>query len=227
MSNQTSITCKGLSKSYQDGKRDITIIKKVNLCVKYGQSASISGVSGSGKTTLLNLLGGLDYPNSGEVHLNGKRFDHLSRNKKAILRNRSLGFIYQFHHLLSEFTALENVLMPLMMRPSSKIHNVALAKEVLEIVGLLHRRHHKPSGLSGGERQRVAIARAIVCKPDFVLADEPTGSLDSYNSGNIIKLIQSFRKKFNISFIVVTHDRDFANNMDQVYEIIDGRLIKI
>ena len=226
MSNQIAIACKSLSKSYQDGKQKLTIIREADLCVEYGQSVAILGLSGSGKTTLLNLLGGLDYPSSGQVYLNGERFDHLSQNKKALRRNPSLGFIYQFHHLLPEFTALENVLMPLMMRKTSKKNNITLAQEILDTVGLSHRMHHKPSELSGGERQRVAIARAVVTKPKCVLADEPTGNLDSHNSGNIILLMQSLSEKFNISFIVVTHDRDFANNMDQVYEITDGRLIK-
>jgi len=226
MSNQIAIACEALSKSYQDGKQKLTIIREADLRVEYGQSVAILGLSGSGKTTLLNLLGGLDYPSSGQVYLNGERFDHLSQNKKALRRNQSLGFIYQFHHLLPEFTALENVLMPLMMRKTSKRHNITLAQEILDTVGLSHRMHHKPSELSGGERQRVAIARAVVMKPKCVLADEPTGNLDSHNSGNIILLMQSLSEKFNISFIVVTHDRDFANNMDQVYEITDGRLIK-
>ena len=201
MSNQIAIACKSLSKSYQDGKQKLTIIREVDLRVEYGQSVAILGLSGSGKTTLLNLLGGLDYPSSGQVYLNGERFDHLSQNKKALRRNQSLGFIYQFHHLLPEFTALENVLMPLMMRKTSKKNNITLAQEILDTVGLSHRMHHKPSELSGGERQRVAIARAMVTKPKCVLADEPTGNLDSHNSGNIILLMQSLSEKFNISFI--------------------------
>ena len=227
MSNQiAAIACKALSKSYQDGKQKLTIIRKVDLHVDYGQSVAILGLSGSGKTTLLNLLGGLDCPSSGEVYLNGERFDHLSQNKKALRRNQSLGFIYQFHHLLPEFTALENVLLPLMMRKTSKEHNIILAQEILDTVGLSHRIHHKPSKLSGGELQRIAIARALVTKPQCVLADEPTGNLDSHNSRDIVLLMRSLSEKFNISFIVVTHDRDFTKNMDQVYEITNGLLIK-
>ena len=224
MSNQLAIACKELSKTYQDGKQMLNIIREVDLSVEYGKRVAILGLSGSGKTTLLNLLGGLDYPSSGQVYLNGARFDHLSANKKALRRNQSLGFIYQFHHLLPEFTALENVLMPLMMQKNLKKNNIVLAQEILDTVGLSHRVHHKPSELSGGERQRVAIARAVVTKPQCVLADEPTGNLDIHNSENIVLLMQQLSEKFNISFIVVTHDRNFANKMDQIYEIEDGKL---
>lgn len=226
MNNQLIISCRGLSKSYQNGRQKFNIINEIDLWVKYGQNVAIVGLSGSGKTTLLNLLGGLSSPTSGQVYLNGERFDNLSQNKKALHRNKSLGFVYQFHHLLPEFTVLENILIPLTIHKRYKKNDIIFAHNILDLIGLSNRVYFKPSKLSGGERQRVAIARAVVTKPQCVLADEPTGNLDTHNSSNIILLIKSLSKQFNISFIVVTHDKKFADNMDQIYTITDGWLTK-
>ncbi|WP_119343263.1 ABC transporter ATP-binding protein [Facilibium subflavum] len=226
MSKEIVLACQSLSKTYQDGKQKINVIHDINLQVVKGQKVAILGQSGSGKTTLLNLLGGLDKPTTGKVYLSDCRFDHLSANKRALMRNKHLGFIYQLHHLLPEFSALDNVLLPLMMREGvNKAQAVKRAREMLDIVGLCHRMDHKPATLSGGERQRVAIARALVTQPSCVLADEPTGNLDAHNSENILKLINTLSDQFAISFVVVTHDYAFAKQMDHIYEIEDGHLI--
>lgn len=223
-----ALTCHNLNKHYHDGKTDVKVIEAVNLKVKAGEKIAILGLSGSGKTTLLNLLGGLDTIDQGAIYLNGIRFDQLSANRRALMRNRHLGFIYQFHHLLPEFSALDNVMMPLMMRKNIPRKKCAvLAKEMLDNVGLSHRILHKPAALSGGERQRVAIARALVTRPSCVLADEPTGNLDALNSENILQLITDLNQKFHISFIVVTHDRHLASRMDTVYEIKNRKLKKL
>ena len=214
-----------LSKSYKDGKLKTTVLSDVNLDVLMGEKVGIVGLSGSGKTTLLNLLAGLDKPSCGEVYLAGNRFDLLSANRRALLRNKHLGFIYQFHHLLPEFSALDNVIMPLMMRKkTNKKENYQKGLELLTAVGLAHRKNHKPSELSGGERQRVAIARALVTNPSCVLADEPTGNLDNHNSQLILDLIDKLSQQYQISFVVVTHDFHFADKMDRVYKIEDGCL---
>ncbi|MBK2123688.1 ABC transporter ATP-binding protein [Fangia hongkongensis] len=219
------LSCEHVFKSYQDGKSTIQVLDNVSFHLNQGEKVAILGLSGSGKTTLLNLLGGLDKLDKGEIYLNAKRFDHLSANKRALMRNRHLGFVYQFHHLLPEFNALDNVLMPLMMRPkTTKRDNTILAKEMLDAVGLSHRFYHKPAALSGGERQRVAIARALVTKPSCVLADEPTGNLDSHNSEKILELIEKLSQEFSVSFIVVTHDKQLAAKMDKIYVIENAKL---
>ncbi|MFZ9035349.1 MAG: lipoprotein-releasing ABC transporter ATP-binding protein LolD [Francisellaceae bacterium] len=226
MSNSNWVLhCENLSKSYQEGRRTIAVLKDISLSIGAGQTTAILGLSGSGKTTLLNLLGGLDKPTSGRVFLNQQRFDHLSVNKRALMRNKSLGFIYQFHHLLPEFTALDNVMMPLMIDKKSQAHdNRNRAMKLLDAVGLSHRIMHKPAELSGGERQRVAIARALVCNPQCVLADEPTGNLDSHNAEKVLSLIESLSDTFSVSFVIVTHDQKLANRMDVIHEIVDGQL---
>ncbi|GGG04704.1 lipoprotein-releasing system ATP-binding protein LolD [Cysteiniphilum litorale] len=223
--NQYAIFCEGVDKVYKEGKLETGVLHDIDLHVEYGQKVAILGQSGSGKTTLLNMLAGLDSPTKGQVYLAGKRMDALSANKRALLRNRHLGFIYQFHHLLPEFSALDNVMLPLMMRKDiskAKAHRDAV--HMLEAVGLAHRIKHKPGTLSGGERQRVAIARALVTKPSCILADEPTGNLDAENSEKVLQLMHQLSSEFKTAFVVVTHDERFASEMDKVYRLTDGRI---
>ncbi|MBY7735226.1 lipoprotein-releasing ABC transporter ATP-binding protein LolD [Francisella philomiragia] len=219
------LSCKNVSKSYTEFKTDIAILKNVNLEINKGEKVAILGLSGSGKTTLLNVLGGLDKCSSGEVMLMGKRFDNQSVNKRAKMRNKHLGFIYQLHHLLPEFTAIENVMIPLAItKKYTKKESIKLANEILTKVGLEHRAHHKPAELSGGERQRVAIARALVTNPNCILADEPTGNLDSQRSESIFALMQQLSDDFGTSFVIVTHDERLASRMNKIYRLVDGEL---
>lgn len=221
------LSCNNLCKNYKVRKEKVSVINGINFHVKYGQLVAILGKSGSGKSTLLNLIGGLDQPDSGSVYISGENLNNLSVNKRAKLRNRKIGFIYQFHHLLSEFNALENVMMPLMMRRKSNIKdNEEKAIGLLRSVGLENRLSHKPSQLSGGERQRVAIARALVTNPACILADEPTGNLDNYNASLIFELIRQLSIDYNISFVVVTHNTSFANKMDHCYTLEKGVILK-
>lgn len=219
------LACSGLTKSYTEGKLKTDVLKGVDFDIQAGQMVAIIGQSGSGKSTLMHCLGGLDKPCSGDVLLNGKQFSHLSANKRAKLRNQYLGFVYQFHHLLPEFSALDNVAMPLMLRQLKKKEVMNQAIEMLERVGLKHRLKHKPSELSGGERQRVALARSLVTKPACMLADEPTGNLDAVTAGEMIELIQSIRQDLQTAFILVTHDLQLASKMDVVYNLSSGRLL--
>lgn len=219
------LSCKNVSKSYTEFKTDIAILKSVNLEINKGEKVAILGLSGSGKTTLLNVLGGLDKCSSGEVMLMGERFDNQSVNKRAKMRNKHLGFIYQLHHLLPEFTAIENVMIPLAItKKYTKKESIKLANEILTKVGLEHRAHHKPAELSGGERQRVAIARALVTNPNCILADEPTGNLDSQRSESIFALMQQLSDDFGTSFVIVTHDERLASRMNKIYRLVDGEL---
>ncbi|MEY8768444.1 lipoprotein-releasing ABC transporter ATP-binding protein LolD [Francisella philomiragia] len=219
------LSCKNVSKSYTEFKTDIAILKSVNLEINKGEKVAILGLSGSGKTTLLNVLGGLDKCSSGEVMLMGERFDNQSVNKRAKMRNKHLGFIYQLHHLLPEFTAIENVMIPLAItKKYTKKESIKLANEILTKVGLEHRAHHKPAELSGGERQRVAIARALVTNPNCILADEPTGNLDSQRSESIFALMQQLSDDFGTSFVIVTHDEKLAGRMNKIYRLVDGEL---
>ncbi len=225
MSNSV-ISCKNVVKKYSEFKDDISILQDVNLDINKGEKVAILGLSGSGKTTLLNLLGGLDDPSSGDVLLMGQKLNGISQNKKAKLRNAHLGFIYQLHHLLPEFTAIENVLMPMAITGKhKKAEATKMAKEILAKVGLEHRMNHKPAELSGGERQRVAIARALVARPDCILADEPTGNLDSERSEAVFGLMQQLSKEYGVSFVVVTHDEGLAQKMDKVYRLTSGSLV--
>lgn len=214
----------GISKSYRDGKNITQVLHQVDLAVPVGKMVAIVGSSGSGKSTLLHILGTLDQADSGQLTIAGQDVSRLSANAKARLRNEKLGFIYQFHHLLMDFTALENVAMPLRIRGTAAALAEQQAAALLQRVGLGHRMQHKPSELSGGERQRVAIARALVNQPALVLADEPTGNLDQQAAESIYQLLRSLNQDLKTSFIVVTHDRQLASRLDQQYQMHDGHL---
>lgn len=213
-----------LSKSFDEAGSTLDILTSINLTVKAGERIAIVGSSGSGKSTLLHLLGGLEKPTAGRVLIHEEPIFQLSEKKRCLLRNRSLGFVYQFHHLLPEFTALENVAMPLLIRKESIKTATQLATIMLKQVGLGERLYHKPSELSGGERQRTAVARALVTRPSCVLADEPTGNLDVQTAQKIFNLIQSLNQELNTSFIIVTHDLNYAKAMDRVLHLQDGQL---
>lgn len=212
-----------ISKVYQDGKNVTTVLNGLDILVNLGEKIAIVGTSGSGKSTLLHILGGLDTPTNGEVWLHGKLINHLDETERGNLRNQYLGFIYQFHHLLAEFTAIENVAMPLLMRHDVPIHTARdEAVGLLTRVGLEHRLTHRPSELSGGERQRVAIARALVTKPSLVLADEPTGNLDFANANAVFEILTDLQKDFNTALLMVTHDRQLASLADKQLSMQNG-----
>lgn len=214
-----------ISKDYNDGIRnDLHVLNDITFNLEHAETSAIIGSSGSGKTTLLNILGGLDKPTSGQVLLNDIDVHELSEKQRCIVRNRHFGFIYQFHHLLPEFTALENAAMPLLIKGSSVAQAKQQAEEVLDKVGLKHRVNHKPSELSGGERQRAAIARALIHQPECILADEPTGNLDRKNAEQAIELIIDLNKQYDTSLVIVTHDLKIAERMDTVYTLEDGVL---
>ena len=216
-----------IAKNYDDvARNDLHVLDDVNFSLEHGETSAIIGSSGSGKTTLLNILGGLDKPSSGQVMLNGVDVHKLSEKQRSAVRNSNLGFIYQFHHLLPEFTALENVAMPLLINGRSVKEARQRAEKVLSDVGLGQRTHHKPSELSGGERQRAAIARALIHQPECILADEPTGNLDRKNAEQAIDLIIDLNQKYDTSLIIVTHDLTIADRMDTVYTLEDGVLKK-
>ena len=224
MAKDMSLVCRDVSKTYHDGDNQIAVLDNVSFELARGEKIAILGSSGSGKSTLLHILGGLDHPTAGSVEINKQVLAKLSSNALAALRNQKLGFIYQFHHLLAEFTAVENVAMPLMINGESKNKAEERAAALLEKVGLSHRIHHLPSALSGGERQRVAIARALVNNPSIVLADEPTGNLDNKTGAQIYALLCELSEQMGTSFIVVTHDIQLANSMDRVLELTNGKL---
>jgi len=217
------LTAKNITKTYQDGKTTTNVLNHLDISINSGERIAIVGTSGSGKSTLLHILGGLDVPTSGEVWLHGQRINDLNETQRGELRNQHLGFIYQFHHLLAEFTAIENVAMPLLMR---KAVPIALARqqsiELLEKVGLGHRLTHRPGELSGGERQRVAIARALVTKPSLILADEPTGNLDYANAQAVFEILSELQKDFNTALLMVTHDRQLAQLADKQLALQNG-----
>ena len=217
------LEAKNVVKHFTDGKSTVEVIKGLSLKVHAGEFVSIVGSSGSGKSTLLHVLGGLDRPTEGQVWLNGQRFDHMGEAERGYLRNQHLGFVYQFHHLLPEFSALENVAMPLMLREGTNYKDVkAQAEYLLNRVGLSHRLKHKPGELSGGERQRVALARALVAKPALMMADEPTGNLDRKTAVKIFELLSDLRQEFNMAMLIVTHDEQLAQTADSILHMQDG-----
>ncbi|MEC9376302.1 MAG: lipoprotein-releasing ABC transporter ATP-binding protein LolD [Pseudomonadota bacterium] len=224
MNDKTLLEAKGLRRIFSEGNSQLVVLNDLNLSISRGERLAIVGESGSGKTTLLQLLGGLDSPSSGSIVINGQNFVDLSDSEKGVLRNRTLGFVYQFHHLLPEFTALENVAMPLLLRrlPTKEARDEA--KNLLHLVGLSDRMQHRPGELSGGERQRTAVARALVTKPSIVLADEPTGNLDHRSGESIFELMLELNRKLDSSLVIVTHDLNLAKRMDRVLELSDGLL---
>ncbi len=223
--NNPVIACHQLAKNYVDGASKIEVLKRIELAVNPSEMVAIVGTSGSGKSTLLHLLGGLDKPSHGEVWLNGKNLHQLSETEKCKLRNHSLGFVYQFHHLLPEFSALENVGMPLLIAHVDPRHVKERAAYLLEQVGLKDRMQHRLGQLSGGERQRVAIARALVANPLCVLADEPTGNLDPHNADKVLQLFFDLQKKHQMSVVMVTHDYHIAKQSQRIFRIEEGILV--
>lgn len=222
--SEVVIEARGLAKTYREGKLVTPVFEDLQLAVAAGETVAILGPSGAGKSTLLHLLGGLDTPSAGEVYVAGHRMSGLSDAERGALRNRSLGFVYQFHHLLPEFTALENVMLPVMLANRGIPEARNRAQALLEAVGLGHRLGHKPGELSGGERQRTAVARALVNRPACVLGDEPTGNLDEKTAAKVFGMMLELNREQGTSLVMVTHDRGLARRMDRVLELHDSRL---
>ena len=219
------LECRGVARSFREGDNRIDVLRNVNLVVTAGERIAIVGASGSGKTTLLQLLGGLDAPSAGEVLVAGQNVASLDDKRRGELRNRSIGFVYQFHHLLPEFSARENVAMPLLIRREPRDTSLKAADELLAKVGLAERVHHRPSELSGGERQRAAVARALITRPQVVLADEPTGNLDQVTGEQVLQVMLELNAAFATSLIVVTHDSAIAARMDRELTLSAGELV--
>ncbi len=224
MTNTAILACQGLQKTYAG--LEVAVLNGIDLQIHAGEQVAIVGTSGSGKSTLLHLLGGLDAPSSGEVYLAGKNLSTLNERQRGDLRNQNLGFVYQFHHLLAEFTAIENVAMPLLIRRMPRAQALTAAEAILSQVGLAHRLEHMPGELSGGERQRAALARALVSNPQCILADEPTGNLDRVTAHAIFDLLLNLNQQQNVSLVVVTHDLELAAKMHRRYKLQDGKLLE-
>lgn len=222
--NTALLSCQNITKFYQEGTQQTEVLKQVSFSMQPSELVAIVGSSGSGKSTLLHTLGGLDQPSSGEVFIKGQSLQQMTPNALAKLRNQYLGFVYQFHHLMADFTALENVMMPMLIGQQNKTEAQDRAEQILSAVGLQHRISHRPSALSGGERQRVAIARALVNNPVLVLADEPTGNLDHKTTESIFELIQQLNQEKQIAFLLVTHDLNLAEKLNRRLIMQDGVL---
>ena len=222
--NTALLSCQNITKFYQEGTQQTEVLKQVSFSMQPSELVAIVGSSGSGKSTLLHTLGGLDQPSSGEVFIKGQSLQQMTPNALAKLRNQYLGFVYQFHHLMADFTALENVMMPMLIGQQNKTEAQDRAEQILSAVGLQHRISHRPSALSGGERQRVAIARALVNNPTLVLADEPTGNLDHKTTESIFELIQQLNQEKQIAFLLVTHDLNLAEKLNRRLIMQDGVL---
>ncbi len=225
MNNEYVLECTGLKKSFGSSNLFVEVLKGIDLKIVNGKTLAVVGTSGSGKSTLLHLLGGLDHPDSGSISICGSEISNLDPENLSTMRNENIGFVYQFHYLLPEFSALENVAMPLLIQGASVKNAIEQSTELLSKIGLEARENHKPSELSGGERQRVAICRAIITKPSIVLADEPTGNLDAENAEHISTLITTLNKDYGISFLIATHDIKLASSLDQTRRLDEGLLL--
>ena len=226
MSESGILHCQQLGMTYTEGPNHVQVLSDVNLHIEKGERIAIVGASGSGKSTLLHLLGGLDLPSTGSVWIDGQEMSGLSDKKRGLIRNEYLGFVYQFHHLLPEFSAVENVAMPLFIRGEDAHKAKKKASKLLTEIGLGHRLDHRPVELSGGERQRTAIARALVTEPNVVLADEPTGNLDVNTASDVFDIMMSLNRRVGTALVLVTHDNELASKMDKRYHLENGSLIE-